>query len=367
MSKKIIILIGLIWSIIVLGGCTQQTQNEIKIGSILTLSGQAAPYGQSAKNAIEMGINEINENNLIGNKKISIIYEDDQLDPKTGVNAFRKLVDIDHVKVVIGPLTSSVALAIVPIANEKKVVLLSPSASSPNLSQAGAYFFRNVASDEFETKIMAQYAFDSMHITKVGMIYINNDFGLGYKIFFEKFFNLKGGQLVRAESYEQGQSDFRSQLSKLKSSKVEAIYLIGYKEMGNILRQATEIGIKTQFFSYSGIEDPDIVKLAGNASNGLVYTRQSFDPNDPSNNVKKFSDSYRKLYSKDPDPYAALSYDAIMILAKAIKEGGEDSEGIKDTIHNIKDYPGVTGRTTFDANGNVTKSISIKKIENGHD
>jgi len=339
--------------------------NVIKIGAILTLSGDAAPYGQSARNAIELGIKEINNSDLLKGRKISVIYEDDQLDPKTGVNAFMKLTEVDKVQVVIGPLTSSVALSIAPVANEKRIVILSPSASSPNLTDAGDYIFRNVASDEFETKVMADYAFDTLKLKKIGIIYVNNDFGEGYKTFFTKFFTAKGGDVPVSEAYEQGTSDFRSQLIKIKSDLVDAIYVIGYKEMGKILRQAKEIGIKTIFLSYSAIEDPDIIKQAGNAAEGLIYTRQSFDPDDPENVVSKFSSSYRQTYNIDPDAYAALSYDSIMILAKAIAEGGFNSEGIKIALYEIKNFPGVTGRTTFDQNGDVTKSISIKMIKDG--
>ena len=346
-------------------GCTKKEPKEIEIGAILTLSGNAAPYGESAKNALEMGLNEINSGNLLNGKKISLIYEDDQLDPKTGVTAFKKLTEVDRVPCVIGPLTSSVALAIAPLANEKRVVLLSPSASSPALTTAGDYIFRNVASDEFETRVMAQYANESLNLRRIGLMHVNNDFGVGYKQFFSRFFAERGGEVVVSEAYEQGATDFRTQLLKLKTARVDAIYLIGYKEMGNVLRQAKELGINTQFLSYSAIEDPDIINLAGDAVEGLVYTRQSFDPDDPEDVTRKFSSSYRDLYKRDPDPYAALAYDSIMILAKAIVEGGDTSEGIKTAIYEIKGFPGVTGTTTFDNNGDVTKSISIKKIQGG--
>jgi len=344
---------------------TEQRHEEIKIGVILTLSGDAAPYGRSAKDAIELGIGEINDGNLLGGKNIYLIYEDDQLDPKTGVSAFKKLVEVNKVSAVIGPLTSSVALAIAPVANERKIVLLSPSASSPSITEAGDYIFRNVASDEFESRVMAQYAYDSLKLRKVGIIHINNDFGVGYRQFFTKYFRDKGGEIPVAEVYEQGSSDFRTQLTKLKASSVEAIYVIGYKEMGKVLRQAQELGLDVQFLSYSAIEDPDIISQARNSAEGVVYSRQSFDPNDPTDVVRKFSSSFRKVYNRDPDAYAALSYDSIMIMANAIADGGPTSEGIKKALYATQDFPGVTGKTSFDANGDVTKSISIKKIENG--
>ena len=112
-------------------------KSEIKIGAILTLSGEAAPYGQSAKNALEMGLKEARADGSLKDREVSLVFEDDRLDPKTGVSAFRKLVETDKVTSVIGPMMSSVALAIAPVANDKKVILLSPSASSPSLTEAG--------------------------------------------------------------------------------------------------------------------------------------------------------------------------------------------------------------------------------------
>jgi len=366
--KKLWIWIGIAVIVVlaILLGVTQtkKESEEIKIGAILTLSGEAALYGQSAKNAMEMGMDEINSNNFLNGKHLTLIFEDDQLDPKTGISAFRKLIDFDKVPVVLGPLTSTVTLAIAPIANERKIVLLSPSASSPAITTAGDFIFRNVASDEFETKVMADFAADSLKFEKVGILYINNDFGKGYKDYFTTFFTKKGGTVSIAETYEQNSSDFRSQLTKIKSSGVEALYLIGYKEMGIVLRQAGELGVKTQVLSYSAIEDPDIILQAGKSADGIIYTRQSFDPNDPDNIVNRFSSSYRKLYGKDPDAFAALSYDALMILSEALKKGN-NSESIRDALYSIKDFPGVTGMTSFDSNGDVNKSISLKQIRNG--
>jgi branched-chain amino acid transport system substrate-binding protein len=359
----VIIIAALVIMLVVMQ--TEQRQGEIKVGAILTLSGDAAGYGQSAKDAIELGIKEINDGNSLAGLNISLIYEDDQLDPKTGVSAFRKLVEVNRVSAVIGPLTSSVALAIAPVANEKKIVLLSPSASSPSITEAGDYIFRNVASDEFESRVMAQYAYDSLKLRKIGIIHINNDFGVGYRDFFTKYFRDKGGEISATEVYEQGSSDFRTQLTKLKASSAEAIYVIGYKEMGKVLRQAQELGIDAQFLSYSAIEDPDIISQAGNSADGVIYSRQSFDPNDPAGIVRKFSTSFRKVYNRSPDAYAALSYDSIMIMANAIANGGPTSEGIKRALYDTQDFPGVTGKTSFDTNGDVTKSISIKQIQNG--
>jgi branched-chain amino acid transport system substrate-binding protein len=342
------------------GSCSKNPA-ELKAGAILTLSGDAAAYGQSAKNAMQLALDEINAREEFPGRKLLLIYEDDQLDPKTGVTAFQKLTAIDKVPVVLGPLTSSVALAIAPIANRKRVVLLSPSASSPNITTAGDYIFRNVASDEYETLVMARYARDSLKLRHVGILYINNDFGAGYKQFFTTFFTRRGG-VVTTEAYEQGATSYRTQLEKLTAAGVDAVYLIGYKEMGRVLRQASELRMKSQFLSYSAVEDPDVVNQAGTAGDGLIYTRQSFDPDDPDSIVNHFASAYRKAYGSPPDPYAALSYDAVNILAKAIRTGGWSSDGIKRALYATHDFPGVTGTTSFDANGDVAKSISIKRI-----
>ena len=363
--------------LVLVGGCAKRPsapsvvpatrpggENDITVGAILPLTGDAAQYGQAARRGLELAIEKVNAERLTP-AKMAVEFEDDQADPKRAVSAFQKLTAGGDVPAVIGAFSSSATLAIAPLAERKRIVLLSPVASAPAVTKAGDFIFRNVASDVFEGSIMPQFAYKDLGIRRVAVLYINNDFGVGLRDAFAAGFRALGGQIVAEEAFAQGATDFRGQLTKLKALKPEAVYLVGYKEMARVLRQSAELAFSPRFLSISMFEDPDILKLAGRAAEGAYYTYQGFDPRSNDKVIKDFVSSYRARYGSDPDIYAGLAYDAGRILALAIKEGGRDPARIRDVLYRIGDFPGVTGRTTFDRNGDVTKEIHIKYVHQG--
>jgi branched-chain amino acid transport system substrate-binding protein len=345
-------------------GCAKK-ETAIRIGAILPLTGDAAKYGKASKQGIELGLEEINASGGIQKKKLEVIYEDDQADPRLGVSAFEKLITVNKVPVVIGPLPSSVALAVAPLAEKNKVILLSPAASSPALTNAGDYVFRNVVSDLFEGMALAEFVYSHLHLRNVSIIYINNDFGVGLKNSFSEKFEGLGGKIITTESFNQGSTDFRTQLSKIKTGNPQGIYLIGYREMGRILRQATELGIRAQFLSIAMFEDPEILKIAGESAEGIYYSFRAYDPQSGDELVKKFVKDYMAKYTVEPDIFAALSYDAIRIISLAIRNVGTNPDAIKKFLYTVKDFPGVTGKITFDKNGDIIGTMSIKMVKDG--
>jgi len=337
----------IIFSFMLPSGCAKR-EKVIKIGVILPLTGEAAKYGQSAKRGLDLALEEINASGRLRGKKLSLIYEDSKADPKEGVNAIQKLITIHKVPAIIGAMASSVTLAIAPIAEKNKVVLLSPASSAPKITYAGD-----------------DYIWNETSYRSIAIIYINNDYGIGLKRAFEKRFTELGGKVIISEPYEFGSTDFRTQISKVKNANPDAIYIIGYGEMGRLLLQAKETGLNKPFFSCIMFEDPDILKIAGEAAEGVIYTFPSYDPKSQEKQIRDFVKDFKKKYGQIPDGFAANSYDALKILALAIKKGGEDSEGIKDSLYTVTDFPGVTGKTSFDANGDVKKPIGIKTVKDG--
>jgi len=338
---------------------------EIKIGAILPLTGEAAKFGQSAKEGIDLAIEEINTAGGINQRKIVLIYEDSKADPKTGTNAIQRLINIEKVPAIIGPMASSVTLAIAPIAEKNNVIVLSPASSAPQITVAGDYIFRNTYSDIYEGQKMARYIYEQTKYRKIGIMYINNDYGIGLKDVFKNKFTELGGQVIASETYDFGSTDFRTQLSKLKNANLEAVYLIGYEEMGRILVQAKELGIKVPFFSCIMFENPNILKIAGKQANGVIYTFPSYNPESEEREVVQFIQTFENKYSHKPDGFAANSYDAAKILAYSIEKSGTKSSQIKSFLYTIENYPGVTGKTSFDENGDVLKPIGIKQVEDG--
>ena len=335
-----------------------------KIGAILPLSGNAAQYGEWAKNGISLAVDEINSKSGIKSKKIEIIYEDDAADAKKGIAATNKLITVNKVKVIIGAIPSSVTLAIAPICEKNKIVLISPGSSSPAITNAGDYIFRNWPSDDFEGEAMAKYAIEKK-IKNVAILHINNEYGLGIADVFKREYSKLGGKVLVIETYRQGSSNMRPQLIKIKKYNPDAIYLVGHaKENGHAVKQARDLAIKSQILGTVGIEGPDLINIAGENSRGIIYTAPAFNPDSPAPIVKAYQDAYIRKYNQKSEIFAATAYDATKIISFMIERYGYDASKIKIGLYDLINYRGATGITTFDKNGDVIKPVMFKTVKN---
>lgn len=282
-----LLILGLLFVLLLGIGCAKKKAEtrDIKIGAVLPLTGDGAKYGQSAKRGIDLAVGEINSSGGVRQRLLRVIYEDSKMGPAEGVSAIRKLISVDKVPAIIGAMASSVTLAIAPIAEKNNVVLLSPASSAPEISKAGDYIFRNTYSDIYEGPKIGSYAYDELAFRRVAILHINNDFGVGLSKAFQQNFVKLGGKIVAVESYEQGSSDFRTQLNKIKQSEPDSIYLIGYTEMGLILRQDRETGVRNQVLSCIMFEDPKIIEVAKDATEGVIYAYPAYNPESNQQNV----------------------------------------------------------------------------------
>jgi branched-chain amino acid transport system substrate-binding protein len=346
-------------------GCAKKEPQEIKIGAVLPLTGSAGVWGENAKMGMDLALKEVNDAGGIKGKAVRIIYEDSQSDPAKATSALQKLITTDKVQVVIGDIASSSVLAMAPIAEKAKVVLLSPGASNPDISKAGEYIFRNWQSDALEGDEDAKYAYSQLGYRKVACLYVDNAYGTGLMNVFTKRFTELGGAILQCESFPQGSTDMRTQLSKIKQGKPDAIYMPGYPpEMAIILKQAKELKISVPFLSTQAFDDPKILELAGKAADGVIFSVPK--PPDPSEKVVgDFIKRYKNAYKIDPGVTSDTGYDAVKIISWAIQNGGEQGPQIKDQLLKLKDFPGAAGLTTFDENGDVVRSFIFKKVVGG--
>lgn len=352
----------IILSILLVWGCgNKNNSEEIKIGVLLPLTGNLATYGISAKEGIDLAVSSINDTSKV---KIATYFEDTRGIPKDAVNAYLKIKSsVENLSAIIGPQTSSDVLSIAPICEKDKMVLLSHAASSPQISNAGEYIFRNVPSDYLEAEVLADYIIDSTKYRNIAVLFINDDYGNGVVSKFGDEFIKKGGKIVSSISYNANNSDFRTQLTKIRYENPDAIYIIGFKELGYIVKQIKELNIKSQIFSNALFEDPDILKIAGSSANNVIFTTFYFDTESKEPRIKEFVKDYKADYNKIPDGFAATAYDAVFLIYKsAIKS--RDPEEIKNKLIKIKDFPGLLGKLTFDSNGDVTLPIQLKTVKN---
>jgi branched-chain amino acid transport system substrate-binding protein len=252
-----------------------------------------------------------------------------------------------------------------PVAESEKVVLISPGASNPDISHAGEYIFRNFPSDALEGKVDADYAYQQLNWKQVAILYIKNAYGEGvYRVFKETFEKL-GGTVVLEDSFDQGAIDFRGQLTKVKNTNVDGIFLPGYPdEMAKLLKQAQELGITKPFLSTQAFDDPQVLKIAGDAAEGVIFSTPE-PPSDAEPVVANFRKNYRKKFGKDVGLMSDTGYDALKIIALAIERGGYNAQAIKTQLESLKDYPGAAGLTTFDQYGDVPRPVMFKVVKNG--
>lgn len=355
-------LLAFAFSVLILAGCGKKQPKEYEIGALLPLTGDAAQWGAEPQKAIQMAIDEINLAGGIKGKKLRAIFEDTQASPKLATSALNKLITTDKIQVVIGPISSSEMLAIAPIANSNKVVLVSPSATNNAITNSGDYIFRVINSDVIEGSAMATVIYKEFQHKKGAILATNSAGVVGIGDIFEKTFTSLGGQILIYEKADEKSVDYKSILAKIKAAKPDFVYAIAYpKETGIMIKQIREVGFTGAIFSSQPAEDPQVVDIAGNAVDGVVYSTTTLTSEVLGVPYEKFVEKFKEKYSKAPGSFATESYDALNIIAKVLSEVDENGTKIKDSLYSVKGYKGVSGEISFDQNGDVNKPIVIKK------
>jgi branched-chain amino acid transport system substrate-binding protein len=362
--------LGVLCAAVFFMGITQAKADDIKVGAILRLS-IGASDGLPAKRGIEIAVNEINAAGGIKGKTLTVIYEDGKDSPQEAVSAFQKLTSMDKVQVVIGPMMSGEVLAVAPIAQRDHIVAITPTGTSPKISDAGEYIYRGCTRIDKQAEALTKYAKDVMKTTKVAILYSNEPYGKGCNDVFTKFFTDLGIPVVVAESFMVGDRDFSAQLTKIKQAQFDLIFIPGYlQETAPAISQARKMGIKQASMGVYGDMAPKYIELAGKAAEGHVNgSEYNEDYNTPVN--KKFKKEYFKFIKANPTEtnnimFAALTYDMTRMVAMAIGEKGNTPDAIRSYLDTVKDFDGVTGKLSFDANGDVVKQgVYIFKVKNG--
>ncbi len=361
-----IIVLAVALAIVIVITQTKEEPKEIRIGAILPLTGNMAKFGESFKRGIDLALEEINNAGGIQGKKLLVIYEDDGGEGKQAISAFRKLIALDKVQSIIGGIMSSTAMPIAPIAEKKKVVIISPTATAPALSEFKDYFFRVQPSDNYEGKVMAEFAYKQLEAENVGVFYVNNDWGKGLSEVFENEFTQLGGRISSEENYELDHTDFKTQITKIKATNPSYLYLLGYlKELSIILRQMHELGVKSRILSAYSFHDPKLLEIGGEIVENAIFTMPTYDPKSKDPVIVEFAEKYKAKYDNEPDMFTAHSYDCMKILGYVIQKGAFTGVAISKELHKVVDYPGATGRNTFDENGDVVKPLKFFTVQNG--
>jgi len=361
-TKIIILFIVMLISVATYKMLNKPTESIIKIGALLPLTGDAAIYGEYTRNGMLVGIMQVNEMLKSQSISVQVIFEDSKANPRDGVSAARKLIDVDKVPVILDDSVSGVTLAVAPICDREKIVFLSTGATSPLLSGISEYFFRIWNSDLEEGKFSAEAAREKLDFERIAIIYINNEYGVGLKTVFADAFTSLGGEITAIEAFPQGATDFRAQLLNIRANAPQAIYLVAYPQEAKILfQQAHDLAVNTQWIGTVVMLEEEMPNLLAQFSYTMYFPAPAV-VDESSSAFIEFRQRYHNMFNGAPPVLADVGYDSVMLIGSAIADGAKSGTDIKDMLKNMKPRDMASGRIEFDEQGDVHKPMVLTKL-----
>jgi branched-chain amino acid transport system substrate-binding protein len=365
MKRSIIILLGLFS--LILNALSPAGAAEVVVGAVTPLTGKLAVYGEGFQQAMLLSLDEVNAAGGINGQPMKIFFEDNNSTSKDSVSAIQKLITVHKFPVILGPAASSNFLAVCPIAQENKTILIGAESAAAAISQCGSYVFRVFPSDLLQGKGVAELT-EYLGYKEVVLIYINNDWGVGLAEVFKEKFLRSGGKLIDEFAYDEGKTDYRSEVLRVKKSSPKAVVNLTYiKEGATMLKQAYEAGVAVQWLMGSAAKSPKLVELAGGAAEGVIGTYPTFSQDTPQ--YKAYKEGWEKKYPGKKLPiFGEYNYDMVKLTAKALSLAKSmSSDDIRSAlIEASKGYIGVTGDKTFDENGDVGATYGRWTVKGGN-
>ncbi len=331
------------------GAAVGTLSGEIPVGFAFALTGGAAIYGTSQKNAVDLAVEEINNGNLLGGATIRAVIEDDAGDPQTATTVFEKLINEDNVVAIIGPTLSNAALSSDPIAQENSVPVVAVSNTAAGITDIGDYVFRASLPESAVIPNTVKVTKDKLGYTKVAVMYANDDAfsKSGYDVF-KAALQENNVEIVAEETFSTKDTDFSPQLTKIKGLNPDALIVSALAQPASgLLTQAKQLGVTVPVIGGNGFNSPDLVRLGGEAANGAISGAAYFAAQENPENTA-FVAAYNAKYGKNPDQFAAQAYAGTYLLAEAIRNAGStDRTAIRDALDQLQNVDTVLGTFSF--------------------
>ncbi|MDK2835807.1 MAG: branched-chain amino acid transport system substrate-binding protein [Thermosediminibacterales bacterium] len=386
MAKKVwmILMVSILVFSLVLTGCSQKetakpeekpaeaeknSDDVIRIGVYEPMTGASAAGGQMTVEGIELA-NELYPEVL--GKKVKLFIVDNRTDKTEAANAVARLIEQNKVVAIIGSYGSSLSMSGGQVAKDKKIPVVGDSPTNPLVTKDNDYYFRVCFIDPFQGKVMAKYAYETLGARTAALIMdFSNDYSVGLTQFFKKaFIELTGDEksIVAEAKYKTGDQDFTAQLTTIKDLKPDVIFAPGnYGESALLIKQARELGIEAPFLGGDTYEAPEFIEIGGKDVEGVAFSTHYTQEAPVTDMSKTFLDAYKKKYEgKDANAFAALGFDAYLVILDAIQRAGSaEPQAIRDALAQTKNFEGATGIITLDENGDANKSAVIKQVKDG--
>jgi branched-chain amino acid transport system substrate-binding protein len=348
---------------------TANAAETIKIGLLAPLTGFAAADGLSVKNSVDLAVEKVNKEGGLLGKKVELVTYDDRADAKDAVALAQKLIQQDKVVGLVAGSYSMPTRAVAPLFQDEGIPLVAAYAIHPDVTKAGDFNFRNGFLGAVEGRGAAYTAVELLKAKKIALLTSDNDFGRtlaeGFNEYISTFAKGKA-EVVIALTYPMSEKDFKPYLSKITEVNPDVIFSSGYYfQTGPVLKQARELGMKSQIIGEEGADSPKTVEIAGEAAEGFVIVT-NLNRDDKRPFVQEFLKEYESRFKIQPDMVGASAYDAFMIICDGIKRAKSTTGKVmRDAIAATKDYDGLTGVIKGFHKGEVVKEVQVQQVKGG--
>jgi branched-chain amino acid transport system substrate-binding protein len=358
MRKKL----GVLAIVLTAFGCQQD--KTVKIGAVLPLTGEAAIYGEPVRKGVELAFEQ-----LLAREdfpyELSLEVVDTESDPEKAKMLLDQMYE-SGAFAVIGGVTTAEALQMVAVADEHNQVLISPSASTPQLTGISKYFYRVFPSDSREGATMGMFANQKLDVKRVVILAKEDLYAKGIQEVFKAEFEQFGGEVLELIEFPSVPGDLSGLVERVVTLKPDAVYLAAYaSDVAQMITGLRDLGFTKTILATSAFAAPEIIAQVGKPADGVFLTQAAFDTDSEDPNVRVFVDPYQAKYDSPPDLYAAHGYDTMQVVAQALVEGGNIKTDFWKAIRALRDFSGATGTLQFDERGDVQKFPRIYVVIDG--
>jgi branched-chain amino acid transport system substrate-binding protein len=349
-------------AVLLASGCAR----EVRVGAVVSRTGAAASYGQKVERGLELAAERANSGAGLFGPRVRLIFRDDGTRPEEGARAALDLIERDEVAVIIGAVSSAVSFAVAEVCEQRRAVMLSPTASAPGLAQAGEFVFRIFPSDTLEGRSMADFARD-LGLRRLAVLATANDWGRGLAEVFSKQFERSPERTSARFDFPEGDlGAIDTAVAAAKAFGADGLFVVAYAaDTAEIVKRARAAGVAAVILGTSTVTS-EVTRLAGDAAENLVFPLPGFDTESSEPSVVEFVRAYRERYAEPPDTWAAHGYDALNVVLSAIEAAGStDADEVRRALLAIDDHRGAAGRTAFDAQGEVVRYSRLWVIRAG--
>ncbi len=346
----------------------QELPDVIKIGVYEPMTGAMAAGGEQTWEGIELAKEQKSE--VLG-KPVEVVLVDNKSDKVEAATAMARLIEAEKVVGVVGTYGSSLSMAGGEVSEKAGIPVIGCSPTNPLVTKGKEWYFRVCFIDPFQGAVMAKYAYEDLGAKTAAIIQdVAQDYSVGLSFFFrEKFVELTGDptSVVAFTSYQTGDQDFTAQLTYAIGQNPDVIFSSGYYgEAALLAKQARELGYEGALLGGDAWDAPELIEIAGDAAEGLIFSTHYHPEGAVTPASEEFVKIYREAYDREPNAFAALGWDAYMLMLDAIERAGSvDPEAMREAIAETEKFEGVTGWITINEDHDATKSAVVKTVENG--